>query len=188
MKHADKKKSSERNGRRDSIPLSNLAIVVIAILASLVGLFFISYREKSEEGGFGVLGILACVSGVVLIAYVIGANRYQNKERQRLLEKEEAQKNGLDSPVLRVADASLKCKILLERTVGEYHIAYRRVKSVNELVINGSVYDEKKGIIELAHELSAFVGGHTICAGLDAQSCSYLSFDGKRIAQKRRVV
>ena len=70
----------------------------------------------------------------------------------------------------------------------EYKICYRRIKSTNELVINGYVYDEKKGIIEFEHNLSARVDSHKFEAGLNSNSYSYIKFDGKIIAEKQRLI
>ena len=89
---------------------------------------------------------------------------------------------------LRNADRDVKAKILLKTRVQDYDICYRRVKSVNELVINGVVYDEIKGVIEFAHNLSAVVDGHTIEAGLSEDSYSYIMFDGQCLANKQRLI
>ena len=69
-----------------------------------------------------------------------------------------------------------------------YEICYRRVKRVNELVINGIVYDEIKGVIEFPHTLSAAVDGHTIEAGLSEDSYSYITFDGECLVNKHRLI
>jgi len=82
----------------------------------------------------------------------------------------------------------VKSRILLEARVQGYQICYRRVKSTNELVINGRVYDEKKGIIEFAHKLCATVDGHEIEAGYDSDSYSYILFDGEMIQRKIRLI
>ena len=93
-----------------------------------------------------------------------------------------------NSAVLRMADMDVKAKILLETEKDGFVITYRRVKRVNELVINGIVYDEKKGIIEFEHNLSAVIDGHKIEAGYDEDSYSYIIFDGERIAEKLRII
>ena len=72
--------------------------------------------------------------------------------------------------------------------MNEYQICYRRVKSTNELVINGQVYDEKKGIIEFEHKLCATISGHNIEVGYDTESFSYMVFDGKTIKRKKRWI
>ena len=94
----------------------------------------------------------------------------------------------VDSKILRRADTQAKCRILLEKQMEGYHICYRRVRSVNELVINGYVYDEKKAIIEFPHKLYAIVDGHRIEAGYDDESYSYILFDCELVARKMRIV
>lgn len=55
-------------------------------------------------------------------------------------------------------------------------------------MINGIVYDEKKGVLEFAHNLSAVVDGHTIEAGLSDDCYSYIMFDGECLANKQRLI
>ena len=59
---------------------------------------------------------------------------------------------------------------------------------MNELVINDRVYDEHKALIEFEHVLMATVDGHEIEVGLDADSHSYITFNGRRIADKPRLL
>ena len=61
------------------------------------------------------------------------------------------------------------------------------MKTVNELVVNGRVYDEKKALFEFSHLLSAVIDGHTVEAGLENDE-SYIAFDGAVVAKKRRVI
>ena len=92
-----------------------------------------------------------------------------------------------DSPILREADMTVKHRVLLQATAGDLYICYRRVKSVNELVINGNVYAEKKGIVEFAHRLCANYNGHAVEAGFDG-SFSYIALDGQLIERKLRLI
>ena len=95
---------------------------------------------------------------------------------------------GLDTPALRSADRSVKCRIFLEKQIGQYHICYRRVKKTNELVINGYVYDEYVALIEFEHALYAMVDGHRFEVGFDAESYSYIKFDGRNLVRKMRLI
>lgn len=140
------------------------------------------------DNGYIAIGIAACLAGVFLIAYVIGSSNYKRKEDARHLKKAKARIEGQSDLAIRSADYSVKSKILLEAMIGKYTICYRRIKNVNELVINDIVYDEKKGIIEFEHNLSAVIDGHTIEAGYDNESYSYIIFDGERIAEKKRLI
>ncbi len=130
-----------------------------------------------------------CMSGIMLLMLpcnflLIGAaDRYVKKER----ESDEAKRRVLYTRAMRRADMEVKYRVLSEAKTEGFDICYRRVKSVNELVINGYVYDEKKGIVEFAHNLYASVNGHTIEAGFDGVGYSYILFDGDRIKQDRRI-
>ena len=134
---------------------------------------------------FGI-AILLCAAFLVWFVFKrTSSNKLEQEEQAR---KEAKRESGLDDTALRRADFSQKHRVLLEKKIEEYEICYRRVKNVNELVINGLVYDEKKAIVEFAHTLSASIDGHLIEAGLDNASYSFIAIDGKIIAQKRRLV
>lgn len=93
-----------------------------------------------------------------------------------------------DSPILRPMDTEVKARVLLDTEIYNYHIIYRRIKKTNELVINGNVYAEYSATMELPHELSAWVDGHRICAGMDHASHSYISVDGNIVKRKIRWI
>lgn len=151
--------------------------------------FETSQKEiDSYDNGYIAIGIILCIGGAFLIWYVIVSSNYQLNETARQKNKANAKMFGQDDTALRWADYSVKSKTLLEATVESYKICYRRVKTVNELVINGLVYDEKKGILEFAHNLSGVIDGHKIEAGYDESGYSYIIFDGERIAEKRRII
>ncbi|MBQ3126419.1 MAG: hypothetical protein IJC15_05045 [Clostridia bacterium] len=85
------------------------------------------------------------------------------------------------------ADMSVKARVLLESEVFGHHICYRRVKQVNELVIDGQVYDAVMMGLETAHALNAQIDGKLIQVGLDENGFSYLSANGEVITRKRRL-
>lgn len=92
-----------------------------------------------------------------------------------------------DTPILRKADTAVKARILLEVEAEGHKICYRRVKRVNELVIDGCVYADVEALVEVAHVLSARVGGKLIQAGFDGAANSYIKIDGQQIAKKLRL-
>ena len=94
-----------------------------------------------------------------------------------------------DSPILHMADYSVKNRILLIMQVDDLEICYRRVGKVNELVVNSMVYDLlDTGHVETAHELSAVVKGREIAVGTDAASHMYICVDGEVVRRKLRLV
>ena len=88
---------------------------------------------------------------------------------------------------LRTASRDVKHRVLAEARVGNYDICYRRVKSTNELVINGNVYDELNGVMEYAHTLEAHMDGHCITASYTGTH-SVIEFDGEVVAKKLRLI
>ena len=140
------------------------------------------------DNGYVAIGIFVCCCGVFLIVLAILSLKHEKKETKRVKDKEKKRVAGQDDKAMRYAKNSVKCKILLEATADKYEICYRRVKNVNELIVNGRVYDEYKAIIEFKHNLSAIIENHKIEAGLDSDSCSYIMFDGEIIAAKKRNI
>lgn len=86
---------------------------------------------------------------------------------------------------LRVADPDVKHRVLAEAQFMNYHICYRRVKHTNELVVNGTVYDEIAGVMEYPHTLKAHLDGHYISASYTGtHSC--IAVDGETLVKKVR--
>ena len=94
---------------------------------------------------------------------------------------------GSETVPLRIADPDVKHKVLLQTEYEGRTICYRRVKSVNELVINGSVYDELSLVIQPSHVLSARIGGTLYQAGFDGIGHSFICVDGRTVAKKVRL-
>ena len=95
--------------------------------------------------------------------------------------------NEVHDQVLRLAE-DVKAKVFLEEEILGKQVIYRRVKTVNELVINGKVYDEYDALIEKPHQLYANIGEHTFEAGCNAKSQLYLALDGEIIKKKIRII
>lgn len=167
----------------DVILQSKTASLIISILSIVLGVIVCILNIE-----YLYIGIILSVCGVFLLVYLIGSTKYSKKEEERQQEKSQRRVYGQNDTAIRWADNSVKSKILLETTAEGYKICYRRVKTVNELIINDLVYDEKKGIIEFAHNLSGIVDGHTIEAGSDEDGYSYIRFDGEIVAEKERWI
>ena len=126
-------------------------------------------------GGFVVLG------GVFLIVYAILGAHNEKKGKQK------SKKRASQKTPLRQASQS-KGRILLEARKGNYNICYRRVGIVNELVINGDVWDEYRAVVEFEHCLAAVIDGNKIEAGYSEDGESYIAFNGHWIAEKQRWI
>ncbi len=102
-------------------------------------------------------------------------------------ETEKAVSEAKNSAIIRIADNNVKSRVLLESNELGLSIVYRRVKKVNELVINGNVYDEIEALFEVAHSLKAEIDGHQIEVGYDGKLYSYLIIDGQLVTRKLRL-
>ena len=147
----------------------------------------LNFEESQQEvysygKGYVWIGAFSGACGLFLMWYAMASLFDKRREEARHKQKKSR------TAALRYADTAVKSRTLLEADVQGYQICYRRVKSTNELVINGRVYDERKGIIEFAHKLCATVDGHKIEVGYDKQSFSYIIFDGNEVARKKRWV
>lgn len=134
----------------------------------------------------------------VIISLVLGIVNYvklkklPEEEQTSVTEDNNAEVYGAqfaqNSWGLRRADNEVKSRTLLQAEESGYQIVYRRVKKVNELIVNGIVYDEYEALVEVPHTLSAVVDGHKIEVTYDDKSHMYIIFDGKQIAKKLRLL
>ena len=147
---------------------------------------YVALKENATVGI--VVGIVLAALGAFLILFVLLRVRDDRLETTRMTEKAERRGESDGDVPLRAAESDPRCKILLEARVGEYSICYRRLRHVNELVVNGSVYDEKRGILEFAHTLTAVIDGHRIEAGLDSSNFSFIIFDGHLVVNRLRLI
>jgi len=141
--------------------------------------------------GYIWIGAFICLAPFILLLLLGLEMKAEKKETARQKKQKAKVKtgaSGVDTPILRNADNVKKGRILLSASVKDFCIVYRRIRSVNELVVNGKVYDEKKAVIEFPHNLFASVDGHTVEAGYSDDSDSYIRFDGETVAEKRRLI
>ncbi len=127
------------------------------------------------------IGIFAITAAVFIMIYGLGSNSYKKREAAKHSKKK-------SEGAVRYVDDTVKARILLEVSHLGYNICYRRVKHTNELVVNGKIYDEKKGIMEFEHKLCANIKGHNIEAGYDREGYSYITFNGEMLERKRRWI
>lgn len=88
---------------------------------------------------------------------------------------------------LRLAEEDVKYRVLLEADALGRHVVYRRVKKVNQLVIDRYIYDEVSMLMEGPHSLCATVDGHIITVGYDGFR-SYIQADDQVVARKVRLI
>lgn len=162
------------------------ALVLFALDSAAMAWTYISSGDFAD-------GIIDIVFHIWILVYLI-SGVYNGFKLKKLPEDEPVTENvdggeePADSITIRYADTDVKFRVLAEAEQGSYHICYRRVKRTNELVVNGHVYGEYEALMEQPHELSAVLDGHTITAGTNNASRSYITFDGEVIAKKFRLI
>ncbi len=170
-----------------------LWMVVALVLFSLDSVILVALYVWAED----VSGILDALIHVYILYYLIIGVKYGHElknvspEELNFAEENEAAEEeypAVDSRPIRRADTDVKFRVLIEGDYEGYHIAYRRVKRTNELVINGYVYDEVEMLVETPHELTANIGGKIIAVGINNSSFSYIAINGEQVAKKLRLI
>ncbi len=173
----------------DRVIASPKGVRVIAVIAILsgVGIFCPAAGNTTSSRAWGWIGGgFLCLLGIFLLWFARAReNEAVNEELRCAAVAETVTANGGRSPALRPADTTAKCRVFLQIKKGGLDICYRRVKRTNELVVNGSVYDEITALLEFDHRLVAVLDGHTVEAGY-SEECSYIKLDGKLLAKKQR--
>lgn len=127
---------------------------------------------------------------VWIMFYLVSGIMYKGNQKEHVEEIIIEVNDDIDSTqssnYLRIAE-DVKAKIFLEEYIMGKHVVYRRVKTVNELVINGKVYDEYEALVERPHNLQAKINGHLIEVGIAATSQMYISVDKEIIKKKLRL-
>ena len=180
-----------------------VAYVVIAILARkrnykwlivFMGIMVVDTMILYLHYGlsFGDTVIELFCRGYFIVAMILGvmtAKLYDKaKAEEERKAKQQSDGENADTLPLRAADMAQKHRILLEYRSENLHIVYRRVGKVNELVIDGMVYDEYIALAEFAHELKATISGQDISAGYNGLATSYININGKTVATKARII
>lgn len=194
-----------------------LLVIALVVLALYLLCWYLSQQNKAGWLIFALVffsidtALMLLLNGIaaeslidivfhVWVIYSLAAGIHANSKLKKLPEEpqestateitteEEKETVIQDSTVLRYADESVKARVLLETESAGHKVIYRRVKRVNELVIDGRVYDEYTALVEMAHTLRACIGGHTIEAGYDGATNSFIAVDGQIVAKKFRIL
>jgi len=113
----------------------------------------------------------------------------QKGEEENDEEKEEKPYSDKpDTQPIRYAQENAKARVLLEADVYGRKVVYRRVKTTNELVIDGRVYAEYTAFLEKPHLFTAIIDGHAIEAGTVNGSQMVIAVDGKTVVSKIRWI
>jgi len=165
------------------------ALVLFAIDTAVVLVLF-AVICLAGEFEFGMVLEIAFQAWVLyyLLASVLAAKELKNMPEAELIAQNE--------PILCPAEESVPLRerspkgrlILRHVTEDGLEIEVARVRGVTELLADGMVYAELRGVIELAYELTACVRGHSIRTTLDAGALMELYVDGVRVGKKLRLI
>ncbi|MBQ6717944.1 MAG: hypothetical protein IJN22_03505 [Clostridia bacterium] len=168
-----------------------IAALVLFILDSIAMIGLYIWAEDFS-------GILDLVIHIWVLYYLIIGVRFgyklKNIPPEEAVEYEQSEQIAPtadaqgNSVALRAVQNDIKNRILIDGNYLGHYICYRRAGRVNELVIDGYVYDELEILVETAHVLEATVDGHTIQVGFDGVMHSYIRIDGQRVAKKLRLI
>lgn len=160
-----------------------LVFIILDTIATviLLGIAFESLIDIAFH-----IWLLVSVLGGVLAHYKLKKTPEEVEVEETVETEADVNAITVDSIRLRLADNDVKFRTLLEVEHNGMIIIYRRVKKVNELVINGNVYDEYVALVEQPHELVATVSGREIAAGYDGFN-SYIKVGGEIIKKKFRI-
>ena len=143
---------------------------------------FLMHRSTQER-----VFLVSLVFHVILIGMLVyGILCRCRQDSGAMMQTDEPEELPARGTALRRADMEQKHRILLQAEFEGHTVVYRRVKKVNELVIDGYVYDEIELGIEPAHSLSARIDGKLYEVGYDGKSSSYFNVDSTQKAKKTR--
>lgn len=166
--------------------------IVVALI-----FFIIDTAAMLWYTGFSMDIIIDVIFHIGVIGYLINAIIVYKKLKKtpEIQATTEIGSEGQDYPsvpqnseILRMADPDVKSRTLLEAETFGHRIVYRRVKTTNELVIDGRVYDEYVALVEVPHNLVAEIDGHTFEAGMMNPFWSYIKADGEILIKKVRLI
>lgn len=179
-------------------------LIVATVLFTLDTAAMIYLYASSGEIGSGIFDIVihALVLYYLVVGIITGKKLKALKENYNLGEGiEEAESslltdsdgnvvvaNNENSTYKRRAETDVKFRILAKAEYNGHSIIFRRVKRINELIIDGYVYDEIEMLVETPHILSAKINGELIQAGMRYPSFGFISVNGKEIAKKIRII
>jgi hypothetical protein len=141
-----------------------------------------------------VLYLLYRISCLYPLCMGIYSVKQLKKQQQKIdrdinfrVDEQNAECEPFSTPLYEV-QANEKARILAQKEVHNHQVCYRRVKTVNELVVDGMVYDRVEMLAELPHCLTACVDGHVFHATLSITGFSTLWVDGEAVAKKFRMI
>lgn len=91
-----------------------------------------------------------------------------------------------DSTPIRISEN--KGRAVISAEYNGMNVEVRRSRGLTELIVDGKVYAEQKGIVETEYTLYAKVSGVLFSVTMTVQSVMFLYADGQEIAKKIRLI
>ena len=192
------------------------AMIAVALIVSLVYFLFFFFSNKGRSGWLiaaivyyaidtafmlymcGIVNILSDIvaHALILVMLVWGvracgklkeASAAEFSPKEDAPATEEGEDAPVDTVVIRSADPNVKSRTLVSADNGRHNIVYRRVKNVNELLIDNAVYAECVVSSDTAHKLEVIKEGHRITASTDYIGKMMITVDGQEVAAKYKL-
>lgn len=173
-----------------------VGFMTTALVLFLLDSAFMVYLYVTEADVSGILDVIihAWVIYYLIIGVSSGTKLKKLPDEPEVIPVEGfAPTEGAEQPPLTSsaglypADENVKARVLAEAQAAGHHIVYRRVKRVNELVIDGYVYDRLEALAETAHVLRATLNGVLIEVGFDGLAHSYIKVNNETVVRKLRL-
>ena len=129
----------------------------------------------------------------VLYYLIIGVKAWSDLKKLPLneeIENDEMQEHAPSSisQSNAIRPQSKKGRVILSQNYNDLEIVVKRVFGTTELVINGIVYAERKGLVETSYILEAYLNDTMIKATMDTSATMYLHVNGNLLSKKKRIV
>lgn len=137
---------------------------------------------------FHVWGLISLIVGVNARAVLKVMPQDSSSDFRPIPEASEAIATAAKLPTAVLRPDIEKGKILIAERVGDLDIIVKRRYRVTELIVNGMVYAERKGLVEIHYSLDICVNNVAIQAIMESNATIYLYVNGTLMAQKRRLI
>ena len=159
------------------------SIDTLLVIMDAIGFMDISYLL---DIGFHILLLVELVLGIC-----VGKDALAEMHSPKAVadtEFHDASIGGLpDTPALGMPQEERKYRVVVEAQYGSRTIQMRRSYGLTELVIDGRLYAQRKGVSEMPYRLTARVDGHEIATALLPSNLQTIEVDGAIIAKKFRL-
>lgn len=129
----------------------------------------------------------------VIYSLIIGVKAWSDLKKLPLneeIEEDEVQEHDLSSisQSNAIRPQTKKGRVILSQNYNNLEIVIKRALGITELIINGMVYAEKKGLVETSYTLEVCVDDTIVKATMDTSATMCLYVNGNLLSKKKRIV